>query len=359
MRIERAEASLLRYRLDKPVGGSGVSSVDLVVVDLTDSDGASGLGFTYVLGGGGGEIVLHAARFQLERYLIGQPLKPPRALWRQIMTGFNRMGLGPNLVALAAIDLAAWDLEARRRSLPLGLALGGDHRSVPVYGSGGFTAAQSPGEAAEVAAAHVARGLSAVKPRVQGRSGSDLKMMEAVRSVLPDSVDMMLDANEKCDLVSARRLLASARDQGALFVEEPLPANAVEGYRALAGFGGATVAAGEHLQGRPAFLPFISERLVGVIQPDLAMAGGVTPVLEIAGLAEAFDLGVSPHFLPGLFVHVASVSTAVTWLEEFELFEPLFEGWPETQANGRMEPRDAPGHGLVLDEMARKRYRAA
>src|SRR5204862_1256242 len=126
----------------------------------------------------------------------------------------------------------------------------------------------------------------AVKPRVRGGFRTDLKLIDAVRSALPEHVHIMLDANEKGDLVNARWLLHAAADRGVLFVEEPLPADAVEGYRALARLAGTTVAAGEHLQGRAAFLPFISERLVGLIQPDLAMAGGLTPVLDILALAE-------------------------------------------------------------------------
>jgi L-alanine-DL-glutamate epimerase-like enolase superfamily enzyme len=123
--------------------------------------------------------------------------------------------------------------------------------------------------------------------------------------------------------------------------------------------GGATVAAGEHLQGRAAFLPFLSERLVGLIQPDLAMAGGLTRILEIAVLAEAFDIAVSPHFLPGLFVHLGAASSAVTWLEEFRLLEPLFEGWPELEKSGQLAPRDIPGHGISLSHSNRRRFAAA
>jgi L-alanine-DL-glutamate epimerase-like enolase superfamily enzyme len=157
-----------------------------------------------------------------------------------------------------------------------------------------------------------------------------------------------VDANEKCDAASARWLLAAARDRGVLFVEEPLPATALEGYRALAASGGAAMAAGEHLQGRASFLPFLSERLVGVIQPDLAMAGGLTPILEIAALADAFGAAVSPHFLPGLFVHVAAACPALVWLEEFPLLEPLFEGWPVPRSDGTLVPPDGPGHGLSV-----------
>jgi L-alanine-DL-glutamate epimerase-like enolase superfamily enzyme len=185
---------------------------------------------------------------------------------------------------------------------------------------------------------------------------ADLAMIDAVRAAIPGDVQVMLDANEKCDLASARRLLAAASDRGVLFVEEPLPSSSLEGYRALAGAGGATMAAGEHLQGRAAFLPFLSERLIGVVQPDLAMAGGLTPALEVAVLADAFGVSVSPHFLPGLFVHLAGASSAVGWLEDFPLLEPLFEGWPELQANGMLAPRDTPGHGLTLPAPARAKF---
>jgi L-alanine-DL-glutamate epimerase-like enolase superfamily enzyme len=76
------------------------------------------------------------------------------------------------------------------------------------------------------------------------------------------------------------------------------------------------------------------------------MAGGLTPVLEIATVTETFDVSMSPYFLPGLFVHLASVSPAVTWLEEFPLLEPLFEGWPELGSNGLLEPYEVPGAWL-------------
>lgn len=93
-------------------------------------------------------MVLAAANAQVQRYVLTQALIPPQALWRRIAAGLNRTGLGPNLIAPAAIDVAAWDLESRRRGLPLEKAMGGVPRSVPVYGSGGFTAGQSPEEAA-------------------------------------------------------------------------------------------------------------------------------------------------------------------------------------------------------------------
>lgn len=347
-----ATASLLRYPLEEPVGGSAVASVDVVVVDLIDADGATGTGFTYVIGGSG-VVVLAAARQQIEQHILGHAYRPPQALWREVAAGFGRTGLGPNLLALAAIDVATWDLESRRRRLPLGVAMGGTPRAVAVYGSDGFAASQSPADAAAVAAAHAANGLGAVKLRVRG-TRADAELLSAVQKAVPPHVHVMADANEKCDITSALWLLAAAKDQGVLFVEEPLPARHVDGYRVLARSGGAAVATGEHLQGH-VFHPFIAERLAAVVQPDLAMAGGLTPILELSGLCDMYGLTVSPHFLPGLFVHVAAASPAVRWLEQFPLLEPLFDGWPELSPEGTLRPRDAEGHGLSIPQDVRRR----
>lgn len=348
----RARASLLTYKLPQAVGGSGVAAVDVIVVDLIDNDGARGLGFSYVLGGNG-SVAFKAAQEQVARFVDGQRLPPPPALWRKIAASFNRTGAGPNLIALAAIDVAAWDLYARQLQMPMGVAMGGELRALPVYGSGGFNTVQPPEKAAEVAAEQTARGLTAVKPRVKG-ARSDADVIAAVRAAVPASVQIMTDANEKCDLPSALRLMAMARDHEVLFVEEPLPANSLEGYRMLATSAGAAIATGEHLQTRASFLPFISERIAAVIQPDLAMIGGLTPVLEIATLVESFDATVSPHFLPGLFAHVAAAVPAMRWLEEFPLLEPLFDGWPDIDAKGNMVAMSSPGHGLTLNERYRK-----
>ncbi len=162
--IERADAELWRYHLPVAVGGSGVRSVDLLILQLETSDGRCGLGFSYVIGGAD-DLPLAALRVLADRHLAGAELGHPEPAWHAIAAGFNRTGGGPYRTALAAIDIALWDLHARIGGVPLGIAMGGTPRSVPVYGSGGFTAHQPPDEAAAVARAHAARGLRAVKPR--------------------------------------------------------------------------------------------------------------------------------------------------------------------------------------------------
>lgn len=350
-RIERTDITLFTYTLDKPMGGSGVSAVDVLCVDLTDSDGATGMGFSYVIAGGGGPLK-PIAEALADRFLRGRELAAPQHVWRQIANSFNRTGAGWNLLALAAIDVALWDLHAKRRGEPLAVAMGGAVRPAPVYASGPFQPGMAPDAAVEAALAAIAEGHRGVKPRVAA-SPADDAMVASVAKALPAGYSLMLDANEKGDLARAARLIDMARDHGALFVEEPLPSADLGGYRRLAERSGAMIATGEHLQGRVAFEPYVAGGMAAILQPDLAMVGGLTPCLGLARVAEFHGLGIAPHFLPSLFVHLAGASPAVTWLESFPLLEPLLDGVPPLAKDGTMAAQaDRPGHGLGLSDKA-------
>jgi L-alanine-DL-glutamate epimerase-like enolase superfamily enzyme len=351
--IADAQAELWRYRLAKPVGGSGVASVDVLTVTLRDAAGRSGFGFSYVLGGRD-MLPLEAARGMLERFVTGRPAAHPEARWREIAASFNRTGAGPYATALAALDVAAWDLYAKSLGVPLGLAMGGSSRSVAVYGSGFFYPGQDPDEAVSVAAAYERRGVRAVKPRAAG-DARDGALLRAVAAAV--TVPVMVDANEKCTPLSAAQLVRTAAEVNALFVEEPLPAYDLAAYRALARSSAVPLATGEHLRSSAEAAPFLVERICALIQPDLAALGGLTPCLRLARFAEACNVEVAPHFLPGLFVHVAAAAPNVTWLEDFPLLEPLFAGLPVMAADGMMAPTAAAGHGLSPADGAREAYR--
>ncbi|HAD87912.1 MAG TPA: hypothetical protein DCG48_11165 [Rhodospirillaceae bacterium] len=353
--ITNATAELLRLPLDRPVGGSGVAQIDVLAVDLTDSDGATGTGFSYCIRGGSA-VVLAAARDLLEPRVVGQRADTPEALWRHMAAALNRIGRGAHNLAMAAIDVAAWDLLAKRLNVPLGIAMGGAARSMPVYGSGGYRPDHGPEETRDIALAHVDRGFAGVKPRLSGGAADGAKM-KAVRNALPDHIRLMADVNEKCDLAGAMNLLAACADAGCLWLEEPMPAADTTAYARLAATAtGTAVATGEHLQGVAEIMPYLTSGGLHILQPDLAMMGGMTPCLAAARTAENFGISIAPHFLPSLFVHLASTQPNVTWLEDFPLLEPLFDIQAKT-VNGAMTMPDAPGHGMTWAEGVRARYR--
>ena len=355
MTISRATAELWVFPLSGPTGGSGITAVDVVVVGLEDSGGETGTGFSYVLGGGG-RTVLTAARDMLGRFVNGSEPVPPPALWRKLAGSLNRLGRGVGYLAIAAIDVAMWDLHARRLGVPLAEALGGEARRLPVYGSGGFGPAQSPEAAVSRAMEYEAMGCRAVKLRVAGEP-PDIPRIEAVADALPDHVRIMADANEKCDLLRARWLVNALAKVGALWLEEPLPAHDTAGFAMLARNSPVPIATGEHHQGAVELAPLMAERAVSVIQPDLAMMGGITECLRVSQIAEYHNLVVAPHFLPALFVHVAAAAPAIRWLEDFPLLEPLFDSPTAMDGEGNIAPPKEPGHGLIWVDGARREYR--
>lgn len=346
-RISSTDIRLIEKKFDRPLGGSGVTGVDIIVATLRDADGAEGLGFSYVIGGGGA-VVAQLAQAQAARFLDGAALQTPPAHWAEIRKSFNRTGDGPNMLALAALDVALWDLTARRKNEPLARALGGDLLPVPLYASGGFSPKGEPGQSAELAASYIEAGYAGVKPRVNA-DGNDEAVLRAVRDAIGPDAQLMADANEKGDFDSASRLLAQAAEYGLGFVEEPLPSADIRNYRRLAAQRhGTRIATGEHFQGLDRFAVYLDDGIAAVIQPDLAMAGGLTPCLEVARMAAAKGVLVAPHFLPGLFVQLSGTFQGRLLLEEFPILEDAFEGWPERAGDGTLSPRDCAGHGLSL-----------
>lgn len=355
-RIANATAELWVFPLSGPTGGSGITAVDVIVVDLEDDEGWTGTGFSYVLGGGG-RVVTMAARDMLERFVSGHDIVPPQALWRRLAGSLNRLGRGTGYLAIAAIDVAMWDLHAKRQGVPLATAMGGIARRLPVYGSGGFGPTQDPDDAANRALDYADMGCSAVKLRVAGAPG-DVERIREVAEALPDGVDIMADANEKCDLARAQWLVNVLADVNALWLEEPLPAHDTNGFAMLARTSPVPIATGEHHQGAVDLAPLMAERAVSIVQPDLAMMGGLTECLRVAQLAEHYGLVVAPHFLPALFIHLAAAAPAVRWMEDFPLLEPLFADPVSMDADGMIAPPDGPGHGLVWAAGAREEYRS-
>jgi L-alanine-DL-glutamate epimerase-like enolase superfamily enzyme len=355
--IVHTSAEYWRYTMGKPITASGVASIDLVVVTLELADGTTGWGFSTIFDGRD-DVPVHAARHFLERFVSGQPFDHPVALWRRIAAACNRTGKGPYYTALAAIDVAAWDLYAKQLGVPIGVAMGGTPRRVPVYASSAFALGQDPEEAAALADAYRQRGARGVKIRAGG-TPHDARVLHAVAEKLGGAIELMVDANQRCTLTTAARLLRSAAEVGARFVEEPLPASNRSGFELLARTTPVPIACGENLQGTVEAAPFLLGGWCSVIQPDLRVMGGLTECLRTAQFAEHCNVEVAPHYLPGLFIQLAAAVPHLTWLEEFHTIEPMFATMPGMEADGYITLPDTPGHGLVVADGARAAFKIA
>lgn len=355
--IKHTTAEHLRFPLPGAVGGSGVTAVDVLAVDLEDANGLVGHGFSYGLDGGA-NLMRTAAAEMLDAFVDGEVPTAPSALWRRIESSFSRSGRGLKLMALASIDVALWDLHAKQRGLPLAVALGGSSKAAPVYASGGYRPAMDPDAAAAKAAEQADAGFPMVKPRLNG-DREDLRILRAVRDALPDDVDICTDVTEKCDLMRAQWLSRALAELDVVWLEEPLKPLDYAGHATLAQTSPTPIATGERLQGLAECLPLFRDGSCAVIQPDLSAMGGLSECLRVAQAAEAFGIGCAPHFLPALFVHLVSAAPNLTWLEDFPLLEPLFDIDVKVDDAQRMAPGDRLGHGLLWQDGVRNDLRVA
>jgi L-alanine-DL-glutamate epimerase-like enolase superfamily enzyme len=331
-------------------------SADVVVTTLQLADGTTGSGFNATIGGDD-DRALTAALYILDRFVAGKPMQHPLALWRAVDAELGRNGDDAYRAALASIDVALWDMYAVTLGVPIGIAMGGAPRRIPVYGSGGFKRGGDPDEAVARARDYQARGARGVKVRAGGTT-ADAPLLEAVARSLT-GIELMIDANGHCTPASAAQLLRDAAGVNARFVEEPLPPSETAAYAALARSAPVPIATGENLRGIAETAPYLFGHWCSVIQPDLTVMGGLSECLRTAQLAEHLGIETAPHFLPGLFIQLAAAVPNLTWLEDFPTIEPLFSRMPAMDADGYMTLPELPGHGLVFADGARAAFRIA
>lgn len=356
-RLAGVRLSLVRLPLDVPVSDAKVltgrqrplTEVAVLIAELATEAGRTGLGFAYSKRAGGPGLFAHAAEVAPE--LLGADPSDTGRIWERLMwagASVGRSGLATQ--ALAAFDVALWDLKARRAGLPLAKLLGAYRDSVPCYNtSGGFLSAPLE-EVLENAQAALDRGVGGIKLKVgQPDIAEDVRRVETVREWLGDDVPLMVDANQQWDRPTAHRVGRLLEPLNLVWIEEPLDAYDAEGHARLAATLATPVASGEMLTGVEEHCRLIDAGAVDVLQPDAPRVGGITRFLRIAALADHHRLTLAPHFAMEIHLHLAAAYPGPAWVEHFDWLEPLFEERLRIR-DGRMEVPDRPGLGLTLSE---------
>ncbi|WP_051792780.1 mandelate racemase/muconate lactonizing enzyme family protein [Amycolatopsis jejuensis] len=354
--VDKIETTWHQIPLGSGRGGSGATEVDLLLTTITDSDGATGLGFTFGLTGGAGA-VKSLLDNELTALASGTALDHWPSTWEKVWAKTHRLGRGHALPALSALDLAVHDLEAKRRNLPLYRHLGAYTDSVEIYGSGRATHQMDVSQLIEGTQRYVAEGLRAVKLRAGAFSAeTDVARIAAVREAVGDSVRIMVDCNERLDLPTALWFARKLAELDVYWIEEPLRSDDVEGHRQLAAQTGLPVAVGEHLLGRFEFAQYLQRGAASILQPDPPLCGGITEWRRISAIAEAGSAVLSPHFLPELNIHLAAAVPNCPYVEHFPLIDEVLLETIEIR-DGRAVPPDRPGHGLRFDPDGLDKYR--
>ncbi|WP_268236706.1 L-talarate/galactarate dehydratase [Rhodococcoides trifolii] len=329
-----------------------MTEVVFLFVELRTEQGHEGIGFSYSKRAGGPAQFAHAQ--EIAPVLIGEDPNDIGKIWTKLVWAGASVGRsGVATQAIAAIDIALWDLKAKRANLPLAKLIGASRDSVQTYNtSGGFL--HTPiGEVIENAAASLANGIGGIKLKVgQPDWRKDIARVTAVREFLGDDVPLMVDANQQWDRPTAQRMGRIFEQFNLVWIEEPLDAYDAEGHAQLARSLDTSIATGEMLASVGEHLRLIEAGSVDILQPDAPRIGGITQFLKLAGLAEHHNLQLAPHFAMEIHLHLAAVYPLQTWVEHFDWLDPLFDEHLETR-DGRMHLSGRPGLGFTLSDQAR------
>lgn len=359
-RIRSVRLSAVRLPLTTPVSDAKVltgvqdamTEMALLFAEIDTDDGHRGLGFSYSKRAGGDGQFAHAR--EVAPKLLGEDPNDIARLWTKLVwagASVGRSGLATQ--AVAAFDIALWDLKAKRAGLPLAKLLGAHRDSVRCYNTSGGFLHTPVGEMLDNATATLERGLGGIKIKVgQPDSATDLVRLEAVRAHVGERVPLMVDANQQWDRFTALRLGRALETFGLTWIEEPLDAYDTEGHAALAATLDTPVATGEMLTSVAEHMALVDARACDIIQPDAARVGGITQFLKLAALADHHGLQLAPHFAMEIHLHLAAAYPREPWVEHFEWLDPLFDEHPEIR-DGRMHLSGRPGLGVTLSDRAR------
>ena len=300
MKITSTETFLLKIPIGSVIGDSRqtVSSLEIVGLKVATDAGITGTGYTITVGFGG-SVIREVLETLYAPELHGCDPHEVRAIWQRLYSGkAHWIGrAGATTMALAAVDIALWDIMAKAAERPLWQLLGGAcSGALPVYNTHAgwlnFSVAQLQDEARRLLDA----GYTALKMKV-GLSDTreDVRRVRAVREAIGPEVALMVDANQAWDLLQAQTAAHALRDSGLTWLEEPLHPDDVAAHRALKASTSIPIALGEQLYTTHAFRDYLAQRAVDVVQVDVCRIGGITPWLEVAALAKAYGVRVCPH----------------------------------------------------------------
>lgn len=352
---------------------------DLIFLEVHTDAGLTGLGEATLESRSD---IAEATLRWLEPEYVGHDPTGPEEHWNRVYYNATRWRNGPALMTgLSAVDIALWDIEAKRLGVPLHRLLGGALQpSLRVYHTHWDALIdkdkRSPASFAELAAQTRERGWTAIKytlitdqpelARIDKRTAE----LAAVRGVFKSDADICLECAETFSVRSAIQMSNAIAPYHPLFMEEPTLRENPVGLGEVAVNSKVPIATGEGLFSRYEFKQLLDVKGASIIQPDVMHAGGVTELKKIANLAETYGVEVAPHQCSGPIATMASMAVMSTCRNfvihecegaDNELFREMTGGTYPTQKAGYVSLPDAPGIGVSVDFAEFKRrcpYRA-
>jgi L-alanine-DL-glutamate epimerase-like enolase superfamily enzyme len=359
MKITAIDSSVLRVPTRKPMALE-FPDHRLVVATIATDEGLSGFGYSLAFGGGGAEAIQVYLETRLKPLLLGQDPLFVERLWERMYRadrGIKRQGVAA--YALSALDIGLWDVVGKVAGLPLYKLWGAVTDQVPAYGSGGWPSYALEDVVAE--AEHYARlGCRYYKMKVHHPDPRvNRQRVEAVQKALGPDVRLMVDVNQRLDVLGNIRQARFLEDLDLVWYEEPVLADDIAACAEVAHAIRIPVATGENNYSRFEFRELCERRAARYLMPDVCRANGFSETMRIGRVAAAHQIAVSPHVVYELSLQVVG-ALPNGFLVEFMDWTPpdLFAELPRCE-DGAFRIPDRPGHGIALAPGAEAKYRVA
>jgi L-alanine-DL-glutamate epimerase-like enolase superfamily enzyme len=327
-----------------------ISHFALITIRLETDTGDTGLGYTYTVGDIGGAAVQSLLERDLAPLLKGADPREIDALWERMWWHLHFVGRGGLAAfAMAAVDIALWDMRARREDLPLWRALGGESPKVAAY-AGGIDLQFTTEALIEQAHGFKAQGFTAIKMKVgRDRLTEDVERVAAMREVLGAEFPLLVDANMRWSVEEAVGAAQALAPFDLVWLEEPIIPDDVAAHARIASEGGVPIATGENLHTVYEFEDMIARGGIAFPEPDAATLGGVTPWMKVASLAADRNLPVTSHGIHDIHVHLLAAVRNASFLEVHGFGLERFIRAPLVLEEGQAIAPDRPGHGVEFD----------
>jgi L-alanine-DL-glutamate epimerase-like enolase superfamily enzyme len=350
--VESIEARLYRIPLERTLVDSthgAMPDFELVTVCVRDRDGATGVGYTFTVGANGRGI--HATIVHdLAPRLAGADAERIEALWDAMWWTLHYGGRGGAAsLAISAVDIALWDLRARRLETPLWRFLGGFDPIVRCY-AGGIDLDLPLPQLLRQTDDNLERGFRAIKMKVgRARLAEDVERVRAMRNHLGPDIPLMADANMRWSADDAIRAARAFAPYDLSWLEEPTIPDDVAGHVRIVRDGGLPVATGENMHTLHEFAQMIAAGGVTFPEPDVTNCGGVSVFMKVAHLAQSFNLPVTSHGAHDITVHLLAAVPNRSYLEAHGFGLDRYIAEPLAVVDGNARAPDRPGHGIEFD----------
>jgi mandelate racemase len=328
----------------------------IILIDLYTAEGVVGRSYLE-------PYLKHAVRYivpairDLAAARAGKPIRPLDD-FQSGRRSLNLVGYqGVTMIAVAGLDMAAWDAMAKAANMPLAVFLGGALGPVPAYNSNGLWLIDVAALGDEARALVAEGGFKGLKLRLgRARLADDLAAIDTVRRAVGDHVKLMVDFNQGLTLGDALHRCHALDDQGLFWLEEPITYDNLAGYAQLARELHTPVQLGENFYGPRDLAQALAAGACDYVMPDLMRIGGVSGWLRAVAIAGAAGVEVSTHLYPEVAAHLMRVTETAHWLE-WQDWADAIVAEPFVVDDGHVLVPNRPGNGLAWNEDAVKRYR--